>query len=67
MWELDREKLCDIEDKQTDFSLKDILEEKIYSNIGKTKECIRFNEVRDIIERYNVHICELIGRNSSLI
>lgn len=65
--ELDREKLCDIEDKQTEFSLKDILEEKIYSNIEKTKECIRFNEVRDIIERYNVHICELIGRNSSLI
>ena len=65
--ELDREKLCDIEDKQTEFSLKDILEEKIYSNIEKTKEYIRFNEVRDIIERYNVHICELIGRNSSLI
>lgn len=65
--ELDREKLCDIEDKQTEFSLKDILEEKIYSNIEKTRECIRFNEVRDIIERYNVHICELIGRNSSLI
>lgn len=65
--ELDREKLCDIEDKQTEFSLKDILGEKIYSNIEKTKECIRFNEVRDIIERYNVHICELIGRNSSLI
>lgn len=61
--ELDRGKLCDIEQKETEFSLKDILEEKIYSNIEKTN---RFNEVRDIIEKYNVHICELIGRNGSL-
>ena len=64
--ELDREKLCDIEQKETEFSLKDILEEKIYSNIEKTKEYNRFKEVRDIIEKYNVHICELIGRNGSL-
>ena len=64
--ELDKENLCDMEEKQKEFFLKDILEEKIYSNIEKTKEYNTFNEVRDIIEGYNVHICELIGKNGSL-
>ena len=64
--ELDREKLFDIKETQIEFSLKDILEEKIYNRIEKTKEYNRVNEVRDIIEKYNIHICELIGRNGSL-
>ena len=64
--ELDREKLFDIKETQIEFSLKDILEEKIYNRIEKTKEYNRVNEVIDIIEKYNIHICELIGRNGSL-
>lgn len=52
--------------EQTEFSLKDILEEKIYSNIEKINEYNIYNEVRNIIEKYNIHISELIGKNGIL-
>lgn len=52
--------------EQTEFALKDILEEKIYSNIEKINEYNRYDEVKNFIKKYNIQIRELIGRNGIL-
>lgn len=49
--------------KQRDFSLKEILEEKIYSIIGRLPNYNAFETVEKIIEEYNIQINELHGLN----
>lgn len=58
--------LQDILNKQIDFSLKEILEEKIYSNIGKVPNYNVFETVENIIKKYNIQIRELYGLNRNI-
>lgn len=58
--------LQDILNKQIDFSLKEILEEKIYSNIGKVPNYNMFETVENIIKKYNIQIRELYGLNRNI-
>ena len=58
--------LVDIIEKQKEFSLKEILEEQIYNNVVKLDKYNTFDEVRKIIEEYNIHIKELRGINGIL-
>ena len=63
---LENESSIDILKEQTEFELKDILEEKIYNNVGKINKYNRYDEVRNIIKKYNIDISELIGKNGIL-
>lgn len=55
--------LEDILKKQAEFSLKEILEERIYSNVEKQPNFSRFQMVENIIEKYKIQIKELYGIN----
>lgn len=61
-------KLQDIVNKQIEFELKEILEEKIYSSIEKTPKFNAFDKIENIIKKYNIQIKQLYGinRNNSL-
>ena len=63
---LENESSIDILKEQTEFELKDILEEKIYNNVGKINKYNRYDEVRNIIKKYNIDIRKLIGKNGIL-
>lgn len=58
--------LVNVIEKKKEFSLKEILEEQIYNNVVKLEEYNTFDEVRKIIEEYNIHIKELRGINGIL-
>ena len=58
--------LQDILNKQINFGLKEILEEKIYSIIGRLPNYNTFETVEKIIEEYNIQINELYGLNRSV-
>ena len=64
--DLEKTNLYEEIEKRTEFFVKDILEEKIHSNVENTKEHNRFYEVRNVIEKNKVYIRELIGKNGSL-
>ena len=56
----------DLEDillKQKDFSLKEILEEKIYTSIEKQPNYSFFETIEEIIKKYNIEISTLYGIN----
>ena len=60
------QKILDIEDilkKQEEFSLKEILEEKIYMNSLKYPNFSAFRTIENIMENYNIKIKELYGVN----
>lgn len=58
--------LQEILNKQIDYSLKEILEEKIYSDIGKVPNCNMFETIENAIKKYNIQIKELYGLNRSI-
>ena len=56
-------KLEDILHKQSEFSLKEIIEEKIYTQFQKLPNYNRFETTKELIEKYNLKIKELHGIN----
>lgn len=56
----------DILNKQIDFSLKEILEEKIYSGILKTSNYNAFERIESVIKKYGIQIKELYGTNRNI-
>lgn len=59
--------LEDILKKQKEFSLKEILEEKIYLNSAKHSNFNVFQTVENIIKSYNIAIKELYGVNGIIV
>ena len=55
--------LDDILKKQEEFSLKETLEEKIYSSVRNTPNYNMFETVENIIKTYNIKISKLYGIN----
>lgn len=58
--------LDDILEKQAEFSLKEILEEKIYSNLAKQPNFNRFEAIENFVKKYDIRIKELHGINGML-
>lgn len=57
------EELIDIYQKQKEYSLKEILEEKTYSEYIKLPNYNLFKTIQDLIKKYNIEIKELHGIN----
>lgn len=55
----------DIQRKQEEFSLKEILEEKLYYNIENMPNYNTFETIENIIKKYNIKINQLYGINRS--
>lgn len=55
--------LEDIEQKQIDFFLKEIIEEKIFEKFQKLPNYNRFETIQKLITKYNLKIKELYGIN----
>lgn len=55
----------DIQGKQEEFSLKEILEEKLYYNIENMPNYNTFETIENIIKKYNIKINQLYGINRS--
>lgn len=62
----EKTKFLDIDDileKQEEFSLKEIIEEKVYSNFAKQPDFNRFEMIENFIKRHNIKIKKLYGIN----
>lgn len=62
----EKTKFLDIDDileKQEEFSLKEIIEEKVYSNFAKHPDFNRFEMIENFIKRHNIKIKKLYGIN----
>ena len=55
-----------IAEKQKEFCLKEILEEQIYNKLVEMHKHNMFDEVRNVIEKYNIQVKELVGINGIL-